>query len=157
MFPEKPLIETTCSDKKVSLLDQLVNASRRAFYSRLWSSGKIIVATNKIKKWYEVTKDQAGSPVMKDGKEVRAWNGEYERQGFSDHEYLWQLQLTHLYKPAEYEENGELKTDQEWGIRINLCKANRALEGTELWGSDACFQSLVKYVYPTVPISEWGF
>jgi len=133
-----------------------VNAARRAFISRLWSSGKIIIATNKLKKEYETVMDDKGNPVVKDGKEQRAWTGQYERQGFADHEYLWQIQLTHLYKPTQYDEAGNVVEDQEWGARITMCKANRSLEGDELWNSDCNFRSLVKHVYPHISMDQWG-
>jgi hypothetical protein len=128
-----------------------LNASRRAMYARAYDSGKIIIATNKLKKKYETKYRPDGSPdVGADGKEIREWDGKsYERQGFDDHEYLWQIQLKHLYRTTA---NG-----QEWGIQILLCKPDRMLEGMELWGPDCNFASLVQTVYPHIPLSEWGY
>lgn len=128
-----------------------LNASRRAMYARAYDSGKIIIATNKMAKKYETKYDTQGHPVLgTDGKEVREWDGKsYERQGFGDHEYLWQIQLRHLYRKTP--------KGQEWGIRILMCKADRTLEGMELWGADCNFQSLVQTVYPHIPLSEWGY
>lgn len=125
-----------------------VNAARRAFYARLWDSGKIIIATNKIKKLYEDKFDAQGAPVIGgDGKAVREWKGDYERQGFDDQEYLWQIQLRHLFD----------KEKGLWGIRILKCKADKDLVGMELWGDECNFQSLVQTVYPQVPLGEWGY
>ena len=127
-----------------------VNAARRAFYARLWDSGKIIIATNKIRKVYK-NKMLPDGTVAKDpnsGKDIREWDGKtYERQGFDDQEYLWQIQLTHMYS----------ETKQQWGIRIKKCKVDPSLVGMELWGNDCNFQSLVQVAYPNVPLSEWGY
>lgn len=130
-----------------SILYTRVNCGRRAMIAKAYDSGKIIIATNKVKKSYRTTYDAMGK-VMTDntGKEVREWDGGYERQGFSDHEYLWQIQLRHLYDKAK-----------GFGIRILMCKADKSLEGYELWGEYCNFQSLVETVYPDVPLKEWGF
>ena len=125
-----------------------LNAARRLFVSRLYDSGKIIIATNKIKKVYADKIDPVtGTPVMYDGKPVREWDGTYERQGFSDHGYLWQVQLLHLYDEEK----------QQFGIRILEAKANMSLKGQELWGDDCNMQSLVQFIYPHYPLSDWGF
>lgn len=140
-----------------------LNASRRAMYARAWDSGQIIICTYKLKKQYETAYLPDGTPkIGADGKEVREWDGKsYERQGFYDYEYLFQIQLRHLYKPAAITHNAILKraveTPQQWGIKIMMCKANRSLEGSELWGPDCCFSSLVQLVYPQIDLSEWGF
>ncbi len=139
-----------------------VNAARRAFYSRMWASNKVIVCTNKVKKEYDTVLDDKGNPKKDDaGNEKREWTGNYERQGFADMSYLFQIQLTHLYKPAMSVFNSVLKrnvdTPQQWGIRINMCKSNRAMEGLELWGSDACFRGLVETVFPHIDPKEWGY
>lgn len=125
-----------------------VNAARRAFYARLWDSGKIIIATNKLKKHYEAVIGPDGRPVLDNaGKPKREWDGTWERQGFEDQEYLWQIQLSHKFNEAK----------REWGIEILKCKAVPELVGQELWGSDCNFLSLVQNVYPQVPPHEWGF
>lgn len=117
-----------------------VNAARRAMYARAWDSGKVVLFTNKLKEGYE-------SKVDKDGKEVRTKTGKEERQGFSDQEYLFQIQLRHLYD----EEQGI------WGVRIEMCKANTQLKGLELWGEECNFKSLVQNVYPQYSLQEWGY
>lgn len=128
-----------------------LNAARRAMIARAWDSGKVVIATNKLKKKYENVYDAAGNPVpdpQKPGEQKREWDGKsYERQGFNDHEYLWQIQLRHLYNRERH----------KWGIQILMCKANRALEGDELWGSDCNVRTLLEYVYPHIPAAEWGY
>lgn len=116
-----------------------VNAARRAMIARAFDSGKIVISTNKLKDRYE-------SKMSSDGKEVRIrTEGAYERQGFSDHEYLYQLHIRHLYQ------------DGKFGLRILRCKSDTTLQGMELWGEDCCFEALVQSVYPNIPLSEWGF
>lgn len=127
-----------------------VNAARRAMYSRAWDSGKIIIATNRIRKVFINKMRPDGKPeINNQGNEVRIWGGEYERQGFSDQEYLWGIQLRHLFR--------ESKSGPEWGIRITKCKSDRTLVGFELWGEECNIPSLVQAVYPHIPLSEWGY
>ena len=124
-----------------------VNAARRAMYSRAYDSGKIVIATNRTRKEY-VTKTKAdGTPELNSsGNEVRIWSGEYERQGFSDQEFLWTVQLRHYFN----------EETQQWGIRIMKCKPDRRLIGMTLEGEDCCFAGLVQTVYPHIPLREWG-
>ena len=127
-----------------------VNAARRAMYARAWDSGKIMIATNRIRKVYATEYDALGKPKMNNsGNEVRSWTGEFERQGFSDQEYLWHIQLRHMHR--------DTKAGPEWGIKIMKCKVDISLVGLELWGDDCNFTSLVTAVYPDVPLREWGF
>lgn len=114
-----------------------VNAARRAMIARAFDSGKIVISTNKLKDKYE-------SKMSADGKEVRIKGEGYDRQGFPDHEYLYQVQIRHLF------------ADGKFGLRILRCKADTSLQGMELWGGDCNFESLVQVVYPNVPLSEWG-
>ena len=67
-----------------------MNAARRGFYTRLWDSGKIIIATNKLKKLYQTAYNPDHTPKIDGaGNTVREWDGKsYERQGFDDQEYL---------------------------------------------------------------------
>jgi hypothetical protein len=115
------------------------NAARRAYIARAFDSGKIVIMTNKLKKGYK-------SQVV-DGKEIQVETGKEERQGFRDQDYLYQLQLRHLYDA----------TKAQWGVRITKCKVDMGLVGFELFGDDCNFQSLVQVVYPNVPLSEWGY
>lgn len=125
-----------------------VNAARRAMYARAYDSGKIVIATNKIRKVYVEKLKADGTPEMNtSGNVVRVWNGEYERQGFSDQEYLWAIQLRHFYD----------EESQQWGIKILKCKADRSLVGLELRGNECNFATLVQTVYPHIGLEDWGF
>jgi hypothetical protein len=117
-----------------------VNASRRAMIARAFDSGKIVISTNKVKDGYE-------SKMSGDQKEVRVKTGKLERQGFADQDYLYQLQLRHLFD----EQKGR------FGIRILRCKSDTTVQGLELWGDECNFESLVQAVYPNVPLADWGF
>lgn len=117
-----------------------VNAARRAMYARAWDSGKIVLFTNKLKEGYE-------SKIDKDGKEIRLKTNKDDRQGFPDQDYLFQIQLRHLYD----------KEQGIWGVRIEMCKANTQLKGLELWGEECNFKSLVQTVYPQYSLQEWGY
>lgn len=111
------------------------NAARRAMIAKAWDSGKIVIATNKLKEEYALVK----------GTDKREKTGGEERQGFTDQDYLWQIQLRHLY------------LDGKFGVRIMKCKSDTGLQGIELWGDDCNFQGLVQTVYPNIPLSEWGY
>lgn len=130
-----------------------VNAARRRMIARAFDSGKNVIATNKLKREYIA--DPSGA-LGSDGKPKRIWSGEYERQGFNDQNYLWQIQLRHMFKEAHV---NILKkhVPRQYGIKILKCKANSEHVGTELWGRDCNFLSLVSLVYPHVSPEEWGF
>lgn len=136
-----------------------VNAARRAFIARAHDSGKIVIATHKIKKQYRTKYDADGKAVLNDsGKEIREWDGTtYDRQGFEDQDYLWHVQLRHVYRPARINPLTRKDVPQQWGVVITKCKVNMTLVGTELWGDSCNFQSLVELLYPNVSLSEWGF
>lgn len=142
-----------------SILYTGVNTARRAMIARAWDSGKIVIATNKIKKQYRTKYKPDGTPMLQDsGKEVREWDGvTFDRQGFEDQEYLWNLQLRHLYKPASFNRVTKKNYPEQWGIRIIMCKVDRSLEGQELWGADCCMPILLQTVYPNVSLEEWGY
>lgn len=124
-----------------------VNAARRAMYARAWDSGKIVIATNRIRKTYVTKFDASGKPeINNSGNEVRVWNGEWERQGFSDQNFLWNVQIRNLYDEAQ----------QIWGVRILKAKADLSLVGYELWGDECNFSTLVQTIYPHVTLKEWG-
>lgn len=130
-----------------------VNAARRAMIARAWDTGKIIIATNKVKDEYVEELDAAGNPILDNsGKPKRKKSGELERQGFSDTDYLWQIQLRHFYvEPPDGVGLGK------YGIRILKCKKDRTLVGMELTGEDCNFAGLVQTVYPEIPLENWGF
>lgn len=136
-----------------------VNAARRAMIARAFDSGKTVIATHKIKKHYKALIDDKGAVVVdkNSGKEVREWDGvSYQRQGFEDQDYLWQVQISHMFRPARTLPSGK-EIPQKWGIRINKCKPDPKLVGTELWGEDCNFAGLVQTIYPDVPLAEWGY
>lgn len=135
----------------VSLRYAGVNASRRVLYARAWDSGKIVIAANKLSKDYKPVYNTDGSPKLDSaGKQVREWDGKsYERQGFNDQDYLFSLQIRHLYR--------EGKGGPEWGLVILKCKADPSVQGMELWGDDCNFAGLVQTCYPHIPLEEWGF
>jgi hypothetical protein len=130
------------------ILYQSVNAARRAMIAKAYDSGKIIIATNKLKKVYRTKFLPTGLPATDNsGKEIREWDGKsWERQGFEDQDYLWQVQIKHLYDEKK-----------KWGIRILKCKVDKELNGMELWGGECNFQTLVQVIYPNVPLSDWGY
>lgn len=134
------------------------NAARKAMYARAFDSGKIVIATNKVKDTYKDQLNAAGEPMKgNDGNVIRIKSGEQESQGFGDQDYLWHIRLRHLYRPARINSVTHTSMPQEWGIHLLKCKANTALMGDELWGDDCCFQSLVQYIYPQIQLSEWGY
>lgn len=131
-----------------SILYTGVNASRRLFISRLHDSGKIVIATNKVKKEYKPAWNPDGTPTLKDGKQTREWDGKsWERQGFEDQDYLWQIQLRHIYDEEK----------KRWGALILKCKANPEIQGEMLWGEECNMEYLVQVAYPNVPLKEWGY
>lgn len=151
-----------------------VKAARRAFYARLFDSGKTIICTNKLQDEYVDLLDASGNPVMdpeKPGETKRVKSGRQIRQGFDQYEYLFQVQLMHLYKEPELKvtpaeklrarregrEPVPVQTAPQWGIRIEKCKHHRPYEGDELWGDQCNFKGLVSHIFPDVPLSEWGF
>jgi hypothetical protein len=141
------------------ILRTKLNAARRAYTAKAFDSGKIVIMTNKLKRKYENVLNADGSPkVDAEGKNIREWDGaSYERQGFNDHEFLFELQLKHLYRPESVNPVSRKKVPQSWGVRILMAKANREVEGAELWGSDCNFLGVVSLVYPHIDPSEWGF
>lgn len=138
--------------KVPSILYENVNASRRAMYMRAHDSGKIVLATNRVRKLY-VTKmraDGQGPELSEQGNEIRVWNGDWERVGFSDQDYLWNIQLT-------TDRRLNRKGAPEWGCTIKKCKASAKIVGQQLWGADCNLQTLFQVVYPQIPLSEWGY
>lgn len=114
-----------------------VNAERRAMVARAFDSGKIAIFTNKVKDEYDNSEDDA----------IGKKTGNVKRQGFADQDYLYQVQLRHLYDADK----------GRFGVKILRCKSDTTLQGMELWGDECNFQSLVTAIYPNVPLSEWGY
>lgn len=130
-----------------------VNTDRRALYAMLFDSEKNIVATNKLRKHYVPKLKNGRVETGGDGKPIKEWDGTYERQGFEDQGYLWDIQLRHMRGDVDDPE----RHAGEWGIRILECKPNVNLVGFEMWGDLCNFSSLVESVYPHIKRSEWGF
>ena len=125
--------------------------------ARMWDSGKIILATNKLRDEYEKILDEKGKPVVdKGGNETSQKTGRRVRQGFPDTNYLWQIIIRHLFEPAHTGRRGKW-VPHRWGLRIAKCKMNMELIGAELWGDECNFAGLVSLVYPDIPMEAWGF
>lgn len=134
-----------------------IKAERRAFYAKAQDSGKIIIATNKIKDKYVTVLDAAGNPVLNDyGKPIQKVEGS-KTQGFPDKEYLWKIQLKSMFKPASINPVTKREVPMQWGMEIVRCKIDRGLEGMKIWGEDCNFQGLVSLVYPNITMKEWGY
>ncbi len=135
-----------------------VYAARRVMISRAWDSGKIIIATNRVSDEYLIVRDAKGNPLLdKEGQPKKEKSGGITRKGFPDQDYLWQLQIRHLYAPRGFNTITKKPTPAQWGLRILKCKADTTHEGVELWGQDCNFQSLVQLIYPQVTLKEWGY
>lgn len=134
-----------------------VYAAKRAMITRAWDSGKIIIGTNKVRDEYESIIGPDGNPVMENGEEKKRKTGNKQRQGFPDTDFLWQIQIQHLCRPARINAITKKEMPMQWGLRILKCKAQPQLKDTELWGADCNFLGLVSLVYPDVSPQEWGF
>lgn len=140
-------------------------AKRRLFIRKLFDSGKNILATNKVKvKYVPVIDPKTGEPLKDDqGRIVKEASNEMERRGFPDQDYLYQVQIRHLYKkgetriiPAGPRKGQTVTTEGQFGIRIMKCKIHTKFEGMELWGDKCNFMGLVELLYPQTDQSEWG-
>lgn len=135
-----------------------VYAERKGMVTRAWDSGKIVIATNKVGPEYKPIKDRAGNFVRDDKGELKKEpTGQIERQGFRDQDYLWQIQIRHLFEPARTNKVTGKPIPHRWGLRIMQCKANMELIGEELWSEQCSFQNLVSLVYPQYPLTDWGY
>lgn len=135
-----------------------VYAARRVMINRAWESGKIIIATNRVSDEWKVLRKPNGDVILdENGKEKKDKTGKDVRKGFPDQDYLWQLQITHLYRPPGISAVTKRPYARSWGLRITKCKVNTLHQGTELWGADCNFQGLVSLVYPGISLKEWGY
>jgi hypothetical protein len=136
-----------------------VNAARRAFYSRLKDSGKFVVLTSKMTKEYKTVYGPNGQPELNDkGQPKRQWTGQWERKGFDDLDYSLEMSL-HCYRAdAKYDDTGVfLVSGGEFRARLDLCKSDRSLEGSEFGGEDCNLPVILRTVYPQIPLKEWGY
>ncbi len=137
-------------------------AEKRIQIARAFDSGKIVLFTNRVRDEYEPVLDANGNeqPDPANPKDVlKRKSGAKVAAGFKDHGYLYQVWLTHLYRPKGVRMIGkrEVEVPQQWGIRVGKCKHNMAMVGTELWGDQCNFRGLVETLYPDVDIRRWGF
>lgn len=136
-------------------------AERKAIMNKAFRSGKIVILTNKSKSEYAPVFDKDGKAVMDEytSEQKTAPTGKLQAQGFSEKDYLVQIWLHHMYRPATQRQIGNKLVDVpgQWGVRLTKCKHNPAMVGVELWGADCNFKSLVQMVYPEVPLSRWGY
>lgn len=114
-----------------------VNAQRRAMIARAFDSGKVVIFTNKVKEEYDNSEDDA----------VGKKTGNVQRQGYKDQDYLYQLQLRHLYDAQK----------GRFGVKILKCKTDTTLQGMEFWGDECNFESVMSAIYPNVSREEWGY
>lgn len=135
-----------------------INTVRKTLYKRAYDSGKIIVATSKVKEvWVNVyEEDGVTKKLTKRGNEVREPSGEFKIEGYANREYLWDVRLRGIFEPKRINSLTKKEVPMRWGMQIIRCKANRSLEGDTLYGSDCCFRGLVEYIYPNIPIAKWG-
>ncbi len=139
-----------------------VYVEKRAQLARAFDSGKIVVFTNKVTDEYVDVLDDNGNPVVdpqnpKDT--LRKKSGNDKAQGFKDQDYLYQVRLVHLFRPAEEKiiKGKRVLAPKAWGIRIKKAKHNKDMEGCELWGEECCFRGLVTNLWPDVDPRRWGF
>jgi len=135
-----------------------VYAARRVMINRAWDSGKIIISTNRVGNEYRVIRDKDGHVVMDEKNQPKKEKtGEKTRQGYPDANYLYQVQIRHLFAPSSYNQTLKKQIPMRWGLRILKCKANMELVGTELWGAECNFASLVELIYPQYSLADWGY
>lgn len=132
------------------LLYDGVNAARRALYARCYDSGKIIIATSRVKQvWKDKFDPITGLPVMKDDGSgpAREAVDEFYKEGFKDAGHVWTIRLLCMHN----------KEKQQFGVRVVECKVNKPMEGLEFWGDECNFATVVSYVYPQYTLAEWGY
>jgi len=135
-----------------------VNAARRVYYSKLTDFRKFLIFTSKMTKEYVQVYKPNGEPEMDDkGKPKRAWSGNWERAGFDGIDYSLQLSINCYRMDAKYDKDGNLVEAGEFAARLELCKPNRNLDGTEFAGEDCNLPSILRHVYPHIPLSDWGY
>lgn len=146
-----------------------VKAARRAMLNQMWNANKIVVCTNKVKDAWVDRVDELGHKVFDEkGRVIRENSGELTSEGFDHNDYLFSIELEHLYRPKQpapinpstglpypdFHPKGQ-PTPPQWGIRIVRCKRDPMKEGDELWGDKCNFAGLVQHVYPEIPVSQW--
>lgn len=136
------------------------NAARRAFYARASDSGKVFISTVRNRKKYFDVRVNGVVQVDGNGQAVREWDGKsYEKAGFNDDGFVFEIILEAMYTDVDItlEDGTFVAAANTYGVRLERCKSNRELENSELWGDDCNLLTLLKYVYPQIPVQEWGF
>lgn len=123
-----------------------VNQARRIMIRRGFDSGKNIVFTYQVSDEYETTVklNSRGEP-----KEVSEKTGNLKRKGFSDQDYLVQVQLRTM---TGKKVDGSI----QFGVEISKCKADLELVGVQLWGDDCNYKGVVQAIYGDVEEGDWG-
>jgi hypothetical protein len=140
----------------------ILYTQKRAQLARASDSGKIVVYTSKVKEEYETVYDDKGQPVVDPDNPkdfLRRKTGQVQRAGFRDLEYLTDIGLLTMFRPARLQKMGNrmVEVPASFGVRICKCKHNVPLVGTELWADKCNFRSLVELAYPRVDPANWGF
>lgn len=150
-----------------------IKSARRLFISRMFDSGKNVIASNMLTDDYEDVRDAEGKIKLDDrGRVEQVRSGQRRRQGFSDQAYLWQVQLRHLSKKEKKEvvipakllggkiikpASKQVITKVSYGIEILKCKFRGDIVGDQLWDEDCNFMGLAKHIFPDTTPEEWGY
>ncbi len=105
-----------------------------------------LVVSHKMKKKYinRTIQTQKGA-VTQD-----VWEGDYERTGFGESEYLIQINIEHLFDPTRGK-----KLEDHFGLRVLSSRQNMGIVGLELWGKDCSFCELASYVFEGTDPDDW--
>jgi hypothetical protein len=92
-------------------------------------------------------------------RKIRAWTGEYEREGFQHTQYIFRVNIRHESRPMRVYNKATKRMEDgqglEFGFRILDCTANPDITGMELWGDEATFPGLGVLVYPDTELEDW--
>ncbi len=135
-----------------------VNAARRAYYAKMTDFGKFLIFTSKMMKEYvPMYKADGTAELDAQGKPKRQWSGNWERKGFDDLDYSLQLSINCFRVDAQYDAEGNLISAKDFGARLDICKADRSMEGIEFIGEDCNLPAILREVYPHIQLKEWGY
>ncbi len=112
-----------------------VNQDYRTMIRMAYDAGVNLILTHTLKKHYVKSGDQ----------QLGDWDGTYERTGYSDGDYLIQVQIRH-YRTA----------DNVFGFEILKCRQNPTIIGQQLEGDMANFQTLAQIVHPDTTQEDWA-
>lgn len=113
-----------------------INAIFRSMVREVYDTEKNLILTHKLKPMYKKTK--VGDKI------VDEWDGEtYKKTGFSDDQFLIQVNLVHKYI------NGQFV------LEVRNCRQNASLNGFEFTGTECTFLNLAKWVYEGTLDKDW--